>query len=304
MNTKTLSDRCRGGLLGVALGDALGAPFEGRARVGADAYERWAAAPEPLRWTDDTAMTIGVAESLIACGGVDGAHMAGVFAEHHDAEPWRGYGPGPPRIFAALRAGARWDEPATALFEGGSFGNGAAMRVAPVGLYAAGDPARAADLARETARITHAHPLGRDGAAVQAAAVAWLAGGGTPAGLLDAVADVAETAQFRQRLAVVDGLAPDASVRAVVAALGHGVAALESVPAALHAFLRAADDVPSTIRGAVLLGGDADTIAAMAGALAGASLGVGALPQGWLARLEAADRLTALADQLAAAIGP
>ncbi|MDP8977114.1 MAG: ADP-ribosylglycohydrolase family protein, partial [Actinomycetota bacterium] len=121
--TDGLDGRFRGALLGVAAGDALGAPFEGRARVHPAAVEAWARAEQPLRWTDDTLMTLGLARSLLECRGFDGAHMAATFAEDHAAQPWRGYGAGPPRIFAALREGAAWHEAARSLFSGGgSFG--------------------------------------------------------------------------------------------------------------------------------------------------------------------------------------
>jgi poly(ADP-ribose) glycohydrolase ARH3 len=108
----TLRNRFRGALLGTAIGDALGAPFEGSPLVHEDALAAWAHANEPLRWTDDTHMTIGVAESLIARGGFDGAHMAERFVANYDAEPWRGYGAGPPIVFNGIRAGANWDQPA------------------------------------------------------------------------------------------------------------------------------------------------------------------------------------------------
>jgi len=82
-------------------------------------------------------MTIGVAEWLIARGGFDGHHMASRFVANHDAEPWRGYGAGPPIVFDAIRRGAPLARAATALFDGqGSYGNGAAIRAAALGLFA------------------------------------------------------------------------------------------------------------------------------------------------------------------------
>jgi poly(ADP-ribose) glycohydrolase ARH3 len=103
------TDRFAGALLGTALGDSIGAPFEGSPQVDVDDVCRWTEDARPLRWTDDTHMTIGVAESLLVRDGVDGAHMARRFCELHAAEPDRGYGAGPPLVFAAIRAGAPWD---------------------------------------------------------------------------------------------------------------------------------------------------------------------------------------------------
>jgi len=141
-----------GSLIGTALGDSLG---EGHGR-----------------YTDDTAMTIGVAESLIASRGFDADHMARTFARNHAVEPWRGYGFGPPMIFKMMREGTPWQDAAQRLYPGGSFGNGSAMRVAPVGLLYHDDLAKVAEVARQSSRITHTHPLGTDGAALQACAVA------------------------------------------------------------------------------------------------------------------------------------
>jgi poly(ADP-ribose) glycohydrolase ARH3 len=305
-----LRDRFRGALLGTAIGDALGAPFEGNPMVDTRALVAWADAGEPLRWTDDTHMTIGVAESLIACGGFDGPHMAGRFVENYDADPRRGYGPGPPIVFDGIRGGARWDEPAAALFGGrGSFGNGAAMRAAPVGLFASHDPGAAARIARDTARITHAHELGQDGAAVQACAVAWLVTAPptphwlTALGLMDELRAVVRSEDFHRKLRDVERLSPQAPPSGAVSILGNGIAAAEAVPAALFAFIRHIGSFADAVMQAVRLGGDTDTIAAMTGALAGAFHGASAIPAHWCARLEAAQHLDALADDLLAAAG-
>ena len=96
MRQGELRDRFRGALLGEAVGDALGAPFEGMGTVHPAEMERLEADPGPLSYTDDTHMTLGMAESLVEKRGFDGAHMARTFARNYRQEPWRGYGPGPP----------------------------------------------------------------------------------------------------------------------------------------------------------------------------------------------------------------
>ena len=146
-----------GALLGTFIGDALGAPVEGYppdrlARTLGDLEElppgsgqrqiaevvlgllAGAAQPGTARYTDDTQMMIGVTESLAACGGFDGEDMARRFAENFEGH--RGYGPGGYGAIQALRRGVPWDQAATRLFgAGGSFGNGGAMRVAPLGTH-------------------------------------------------------------------------------------------------------------------------------------------------------------------------
>jgi poly(ADP-ribose) glycohydrolase ARH3 len=307
----TLQERFRGAIVGTAVGDALGAPFEGNLRVAADAVRRWAADGGALRWTDDTAMTISVAESLIARGGFDGGDLMRRFVVRYRAEPDRGYGGGPPQIFAAVADGAAWDEPAQQLFGGtGSYGNGAAMRVAPVGLFHHDALHRVAEVARDTARLTHTHALGLQGAAVQAYAVAWLTGarhepGRSSAGAL--LAEVRRVGPAPQLQAAFDVIAdvqqrrdsgqhvdPDEIARRV----GTGIAAVEAVPAALHATLANPGSFADAVTYAVALGGDTDTVAAMAGALSGVLLGHRAIPTAWLDRLEDHERLVTLADDL------
>jgi poly(ADP-ribose) glycohydrolase ARH3 len=126
----------RGALLGTALGDAIGAPFEGRRRVDDREVAALLAAGTPLRWTDDTHMMLGLADALTDRGGVvDERHLGDTFAARYREEPWRGYGGGPPRVFAMAARGTPYRQAAAALFGGGgSFGNGAAMRCVPAAL--------------------------------------------------------------------------------------------------------------------------------------------------------------------------
>jgi poly(ADP-ribose) glycohydrolase ARH3 len=256
--------------------------------------------PGPLRYTDDTAMTIAMAESLVARGGFDGPHMAATFAEHFFAEPWRGYGGGPPQVFEGIRAGEPWDLPARRLFGGsGSYGNGAAMRVAPVAVFGHPDLDLIADLARRSAVITHTHPEGVDGAVAQAVGVAIMLDEASPpsaARILDGTRPHLDTTVFAERL---EGVAEcvergdDDHARTV---LGNGIAARDSVPTALYCALRHRSFSEAVIA-AVGMGGDADTIGAMAGALAGAYHGLAAVPAAWRA-VEGSDRLESLADAL------
>jgi poly(ADP-ribose) glycohydrolase ARH3 len=299
-----LDDRWRGALLGTALGDAVGAPFEGQRRVDPGEVEAWLASDDELVWTDDTAMTIGLARSLRARGGtVDLQHLGDTFAAAFRAEPWRGYGAGPPRIFAAAARGASYVEAAAALFGGtGSYGNGAAMRAAPAAIVGGGDLELVAAIARAQARVTHAHPLGQDGAALLALSVAAVATdrGDDPAVAIAATLDHLETRELHAATEAALLLGPTAAPTSIARQLGNGIAALEAVPAAIAAFLGAADDPRAVLVRAVTIGGDTDTIAAMAGALAGTRVGASVLPADLLDRLEARDDLIHRADALTA----
>lgn len=296
-----------GVLLGLALGDALGAPFEGRSRVARRHVEAWRDAREPLRWTDDTHMALVLARHLVADPGLADTQALGrAFARAYAAEPWRGYGPGPPRVFALVERGATFEQAAGSLFGGtGSFGNGAAMRVAPVGLLpAATDPSEARRLAAVQARVTHTHPDALDGATVVAQVVASLLDAAELdtdhlVDVVDGVAAGLGDGPMRDRLTdVLDVVRAGGDASLAARRTGTGVAATASVPAAVAALLTGGDVVEvATI--AIGLGGDTDTIAAMAGAMAGAAWGSAGVSEALLARLEARDELERLATTLA-----
>ena len=99
MDEPILKSKFIGALVGTGIGDALGAPFEGRSKVKPEDIDGIADRLASLTYTDDTHMMIGVAESLVRTGGFDGEDMAQAFTKNSELEPFRGYGPGPPRIF-------------------------------------------------------------------------------------------------------------------------------------------------------------------------------------------------------------
>jgi poly(ADP-ribose) glycohydrolase ARH3 len=103
---------------------------------------------------------------------------------------------------------------------------------------------------------------------------------------------------YREKIEMIQSLVPTADRRAVIEQLGHGVAADEAVPTALYAFLRHPQAFVEAVTYAISLGGETDTIASMTGALAGASLGMEAIPRRWRERVEGAARVRALADTL------
>lgn len=303
-----LADRWRGALLGTGLGDAVGAPFEGAPHVDVAEVHRWMRSTRLLRWTDDTAMALGLARSLVACDGeVDTQHLGDTFAADHRREPWRGYGAGPPRVFAEASRGTPYVEVASGLLGGaGSFGNGAAMRVAPCAIAGGGDLDRVADLARRQSLVTHGHALAQDGAVLVAVGVAALAHTPAEGDAAEAVAAAlphlrTEPVREATRRAIERG--PTLGSLEIARELGRGVAAVEAVPAAVAAFLGAPDQPEEVLLRAVGIGGDTDTIAAMAGALVGARVGARALPARLLDRLEGRTELSRQALALAEVSG-
>ena len=173
----TFEDRCIGCLLGAACGDILGAGVEGwpaaeiREHFGelrdfADSGRGFGC------FTDDTQMTLALATSLVERGRVDAEQVSAKYAEFY--EPWRGYGGAAHRVMQALAKGADYRGTGRLQFPEGSFGNGGAMRIAPVGLaYRHAAPEVLHQAVEDALLCTHVHPEAVDGAFVQARAVAY-----------------------------------------------------------------------------------------------------------------------------------
>lgn len=285
-----IKDRLLGSLLGLAVGDAIGARLEGAVP---DALASRFPTPRALLeemtraglyYTDDTHMAMGVAEALVASGTIVEDRLARVFADNYAAEPFRGYGRGARAVLEAIGSGEDHREAASSYFQGGSFGNGGAMRVAPLGVFFHRDLNRVEQEAARSARPTHTHPLGVEGTVLQAlaAALAVRAVELSRDELFDELARRARTADFRHAL----GKARVARDERDLRALGTDITALGSVPTAIACFALHPDDYEEAVARAVLLGGDTDTIAAMAGALSGAYLGATAIPRALLDALE------------------
>ncbi|WP_214368229.1 ADP-ribosylglycohydrolase family protein [Pseudonocardia sp. H11422] len=306
-------DRVRGALLGSACGDALGAPFEGQAEVDPAELGAHRHGSAQLSYTGDTVMTLVLAQHLSARlvrdAELETDELARAFAFAWRNEPWRGYGSGPEHVFRSVLLGVPCRKAAASLFGGsGSFGNGGAMRVAPVALLGR-SLGLVLDWARRSARVTHLHPIGQAGAALQAAAVALAASGSRqhpldPRRFLSAVDACHGHPAFSARLRRLSYVLDDERPARVVRSIGHGIPALESVPAALLAFLRSPDEPSEVLDFAVRLGGQTDSITAMAGALVGARCGAARLPRELLVRIECGPRILAVADALARCAQP
>jgi ADP-ribosylglycohydrolase len=286
-------DLCRESLDGLSVGDALGAQFF----VPGTSFDELVAGRPPRApwpWTDDTEMACSVVAELRAADTIDQDRLATAFAQRY--EPYRGYGAGSIVLLRQLRDGASWRDVAPAMFEGqGSMGNGAAMRVAPLGAFHAGDPRTAALEAMRSAEITHAHPeaiLGAVAVAVAAAEAgrARLAGEHPePTELLDAVLAIIVGSRVRAGVERARRLL-GASVAEASYELGNGarVLAQDTVPFTLWTAATYLHDYPAAIIACVEAGGDVDTTAAIVGGIVASFTGIGeqGVPQHWLAARE------------------
>ena len=299
-----LKSKFLGSMVGSGLGDAIGEVafyYPEKRRL----YER-VDRLEKLIYTDDTAMAMGLAESIIKNKGIDSQHLGDTFSQNFFREPWRGYASGPPALFSLVRhEGISYVEAAKSLFGGvGSMGNGAAMRIAPVGLFFHHSE-HLYEEACASAEVTHAHPVGKDGAAVQAWAIA-LAVKLDPEKefpleiFLQNLIGFARTPEMQEKMKLLQRLiSEDISAERASDQLGRSVAVDESMPFAIYSFLRYPQSFEECLLCAILNGGDRDTLGAMACAISGAYLGIEAIPPSWRQKLENQTQIENLASSLA-----
>lgn len=278
-------DRCKralGSLCGLAIGDALGSQFFFRRNYHALQERRMP--PGPWSWTDDTEMACSIYAVLCGFGSINQDALMASFVEHYDSE--RRYGPGMSRLLRQLRGGGSWRELAGGLFGGqGSWGNGAAMRVAPLGGWFTEDLEEAARQATLSALVTHTHPEGVAGAVAVAVAAAIAGGPSRPAPhvFLDMVSQLTPLGLVHDGIRVARELVDVSSVAIVVDELGNGrnISAPDTVPFSLWVASRNLDDYEQAIWTTASAGGDLDTTCAIVGGIVATRVGRQSLPVAW-----------------------
>jgi len=294
-------ERIVGGLLGLALGDALGAPFE---------FRRADEIPNPIpefslpwrgypagTWTDDTAMALSLADSLIDNDGdlvardIAGRHVEWLLSD-------------PPDVGILTRTVLSWwqagvAEPALRyLRERGpevSAGNGSVMYCAPLGLVRAENRVRLLKDAPALSTVTHADPRCQTAClCVTYAAAALVAGEDARDAVVDAVG-ACEGLEGKDELEeLIDG----AGIARPIDGPDQGFCFFTAGVAMRIAVT--AGSFEEGILEVIALGGDTDTNAAVTGALLGARFGRDAPPSGWLDKLGERDRVEETAEKLAA----
>ncbi len=308
MDLKIIENHFLGGLLGSALGDAIG-KVAYRSRTSTQLSET-IEKKELLIYTDDTAMALALAEHIISNNGeIDPEMLGKLFHKHYEREPRRGYGPGPPTIFQKVaQSGGSYVDAAKSLYNGqGSFGNGASMRITPLGLFffdSSDETIR--ENATKSSIPTHTHPLGIEGACILAKAFSLALKETQISNLdkklvfIDELIAFTTNPTYEEQLHLSKKLLLEQTpLKDAEKALGSNVTAIKSVPFAIHAFLHNPNNYEESLLETILVSRDKDTVGAITGGLLGAHLGINAIPNEWLNKLENRENMERLAEGLA-----
>ena len=274
---------------GLSVGDAFGERFF----VSSDEVLRRVSRRElpdtPWTYTDDTEMALSIVDILRERRAIDQDDLARRFAARMQFT--RNYGQGAYTVLCGVREGLDWRVLTKIGFRGmGSFGNGAAMRVAPLGAFFAEEPlATVCQQARLSAEVTHAHPEGIAGAiaVAAAAALAWQRRqSGKPLGAswIAAVRDAVPPGHTRDAIGEALDVASDATIVEAATALGNGsgVTAPDTVPLCLWVAAHASDGFEEAMWQTVSALGDRDTTCAIVGGILALGVGSDGIPRRWL----------------------
>ncbi|MFD4371881.1 ADP-ribosylglycohydrolase family protein [Streptomyces sp. NPDC059202] len=287
----------RDSLEGLAFGDAFGDRWFGILRREGEAplEARTPLAEEAWPWTDDTAQALVLVRELARGGGtVDQDRLARALATAYADDTHRGYGASMHDVLRRIGAGEPWRAVVAGQFEGqGSWGNGAAMRVAPLGAWHAGDLDAAAEEAARQAVVSHHHPEAVAGAVAVAVAAALATRGRDAAAparpdFLRAVAERLPESDVRSGVRIAARMPGRTSVRHAAEVLGSGyrMSGPDTVPYALWCAAGHLDDLHEGLWSTVAGRGDIDTTCAIVGGVIAARTGTAALPAAWHAARE------------------
>ncbi len=282
-------------LNGLSVGDSFGENFFWDAEKVKKCIEAKAVPNPPWYLTDDSVMAIGILEILEKYGAINQDELAKTFAKNYRKNPFRGYGSMAHEILQDISCGKNWREVSAAAFNGkGSFGNGASMRVGPVGAFFSSDMSNAVTQARLSAEITHAHPEGQAGAIAVAAACASVCAAKKTLKsinrkeILELTIDFTPDSQTRNGLITASTLAFASPITEAVKLLGNGsrVSAPDTVPFCIWCACRHIDNYEEALWQTVSALGDRDTTCAIVGSIVVLATGIKGIPTKWLSNRE------------------
>lgn len=275
-------------LEGLSVGDAIGESLSYQSHRCRELSDFSCFRPGTLRYTDDTEMALAIFETLERLGGMDEDVLAWAFSSRYRKDPDRGYGKMARHLLQEICNGSPWRDVSQNAFGGGSFGNGAAMRIAPIGAYFSDDLAVVSAMAVKSAHVTHFHPEGIAGAIAVAVATAVASNHrGNPSNtaveaIWDAVLEYTPESKVRMRLALARRFI-DVGARQVVREVGNGseISAQDTVPFCVWSACENLGCFREAILSTLEVGGDCDTNCAIVGGIVSAFTGLEGIPQDW-----------------------
>ena len=275
-------------LEGLSVGDAFENRFFLHPNVAESLIASRAIPISPWNFTDDTQMALSILSILQEYGEIDQERLASSFAQRYDSQ--RDYGRAMHNLLAQIRDGEPWQKLAPSLFGGqGSYGNGAAMRVAPVGAFFADDMDLVVSQAFKSASVTHTHPEAIAGAIAVAVAAAWAwrlkDSGSLPsrAEFLNLILPFVPESEVLSKIHRANDLREKTPVQSAVAVLGNGTgtSAQDTVPFALWCAAQHLNNYEEALWLTVSGLGDVDTTCAIVGGIVALYTGVAGIPTGW-----------------------
>jgi ADP-ribosyl-[dinitrogen reductase] hydrolase len=298
-------ERYRGSLLGLATGDALGAPLEGERPGSFEPVKDMIGGGfhhiEPGQWTDDTSMALCLAQSLVERRGFDPTDQleryVRWFREGHLSSVGKAFGIGN-TTREALLCFEETGEPYCGPTAPNRAGNGSIMRLAPVPLFFAQRPQEAIERSAESSRTTHGAREAVDGCRYFGALLVGAGSGVSKEELLsERYCPVTRCWEENPLAPRIDRVASGSFKRKEPPEIKGSGYVVRSLEAALWAFHRS-DSFEEGCLLAANLGDDADTTAAVYGQLAGAFYGEEAVPESWRSKLAYRDLIEGLAEKL------
>lgn len=282
-------ERAQLALEGLSVGDAFGERFFGEKESVLKKIQQREIPPPPWNFTDDSIMAIGILETLQKYQKIDQNFLAKKFATHYQQNPYRGYGGMAHHILQSILAGEPWRIVSSSVFDGsGSYGNGAAMRVAPLGAYFAEDLNLLKIQAIASAEVTHSHPEGKAGALAVALASAWAWNNrhqqkNHRQEMLQFVLEYLPNSETKKGIEQAYLLSFESSIQEAVSKLGNGsqVSSQDTVPFALWCAARHQNDFEEALWNTVSGLGDRDTTCAIVGGIVALSVGEEGIPKRW-----------------------
>ena len=276
-------------LEGLSVGDAFGEALSYQHTHARDFERRSQLKAGTLRFTDDTAMALGIFECFAMLKTIDQDALAWIFAKNLKADPERGYGKMTRRLLTEISHGGAWRPISASAFGRGSFGNGSAMRVAPLGAYFSEDLERVRAAASASAQVTHFHPEATAGAIAVAIAAAEAVNHRTLAPEMAAshiwhsVLNLTPDGATAKALGLANSFNFASKPAEVAKAVGCGyeVSCQDTVPFAIWNACRCIHNFPEALFSTVEVGGDCDTNAAIVCSIVAAYGTAACIPEPW-----------------------